>query len=58
MNGMLSIPPDRPLRIVGDVHGDAVAFGHAVATDRFVVQLGDLIDHGPDSARVLRIMSG
>ncbi len=50
------IPPDRPLRIVGDVHGDAVAFSHAVATERFVIQLGDLVDHGPNSAQVLRTM--
>jgi len=46
----------RPLRIVGDVHGDVRAFKHAVATDRFIIQLGDLIDHGPDSAGTLRIM--
>ena len=30
------------LRVVGDVHGDAAAFGYAAATDRFLVQLGDL----------------
>ena len=51
-----SIPPDAPIRVVGDVHGDAVAFGYAAATDRFVVQLGDLTDYGPDNAGVLRIM--
>ncbi len=45
-----------PLRVVGDVHGDARAFTHAVATDRFVIQLGDLVDHGPSSAETLRIM--
>lgn len=50
------IPPDAALRVVGDVHGDSAAFGYAVATDRFVVQLGDLVDHGPDSPGVLRIM--
>jgi protein phosphatase len=44
------------LRIVGDVHGDSAAFAYAAATDRFVVQLGDLVDHGPDSPGVLRIM--
>jgi protein phosphatase len=42
--------------VVGDVHGDAAAFAYAAATDRFVVQLGDLVDYGPDSARALRIM--
>ena len=29
---------------------------YAAATDRFVVQLGDLTDYGPDNAGVLRIM--
>lgn len=47
---------DRRIRVVGDVHGDAHAFAHAVATDRFVIQLGDLIDHGPSSDTSLRIM--
>jgi len=50
------IPPRARLRVVGDVHGDAVAFSYAAATDRFIVQLGDLTDHGPDSAGSLRIM--
>src|ERR1700759_4617220 len=52
----LTVPPRTPLRIVGDVHGDAAAFAYAAATDRFVVQLGDLVDSGPDSAEALRIM--
>ena len=42
--------------MVGDVHGDATAFAYAAATDRFVVQLGDLTDYGPDNAGALRIM--
>jgi protein phosphatase len=50
------IPKGAALRIVGDVHGDARGFAAAAATERFVVQLGDLTDHGPDSAEVLRIM--
>jgi protein phosphatase len=50
------IPRGTPLRIVGDVHGDARAFARAVATERFVVQLGDLTDGGSDSAEVLRLM--
>ncbi len=50
------IPPGVALRVVGDVHGDARAFAHAVATDRFVIQLGDLGDGGSDSAAVLRRM--
>jgi len=48
------------LRVVGDVHGDAVAFRHAVAgaeAERlFLLQLGDLTDHGPDSPGALRLM--
>ena len=44
------------IRVVGDVHGDAAAFRYAAATDRFVIQLGDLVDNGPDSAGALRIM--
>ena len=52
----LSVPTDRPLRVVGDVHGDASAFAYAAETDRFLVQLGDLVDYGPDSAGALRIM--
>jgi protein phosphatase len=50
------IPSGVPIRVVGDVHGDATAFAYAAATDRFVIQLGDLIDHGPDSAAVLQTM--
>ncbi|MBB2175694.1 phosphatase [Gluconacetobacter johannae] len=46
----------RPIRVVGDVHGDLRAFRHAVATDRFVIQLGDLVDHGPDSVGTFRLM--
>lgn len=53
-----ALPPGRPLRVVGDVHGDARGFAAATATDRFVLQLGDLTDGGPDSAGVLRLMFG
>jgi protein phosphatase len=48
------IPPNRGLRVVADVHGDARAFAAACATDLFIIQLGDLVDYGPDSAGVLR----
>lgn len=51
-----TIPTGTPIRVVGDVHGDATAFAYAAATDRFVLQLGDLVDDGPDSAGALRIM--
>ena len=56
MSATLAIPAGVSLRVVGDVHGDAHGFGYAAATDRFVVQLGDLVDHGDDSASVLRTM--
>lgn len=49
------LPAATPLRVVGDVHGDARVFAMAVATDRFIVQLGDIVDYGPDSAATLRI---
>ncbi|WP_237216433.1 metallophosphoesterase [Falsiroseomonas oryziterrae] len=48
------------LRVVADVHGEAEAFiaaiEGAIAEDMFVLQLGDLTDHGPDSPEVLRRM--
>jgi protein phosphatase len=50
------IPADTPLRVVGDVHGDARAFAFAADTDRFLVQLGDLTDGGTDNAATLRLM--
>lgn len=49
------IPPGIPLRVVGDVHGDARAFAFAADTDRFIVQLGDLTNSGPDSAGALEM---
>lgn len=52
------IPPGAPLRIVGDVHGDARAFAYAAGTDHFVIQLGDLADGGPEGAEAWRIMLG
>jgi protein phosphatase len=51
-------PPGALLRVVGDVHGDAEALRAAAATDRFLLQLGDLADHGPDSAGALALMFG
>jgi protein phosphatase len=50
------IPPGRPLRVIGDVHGDAKAFGIAAATEHFIIQLGDLVDEGPDTPGALEIM--
>ena len=49
------VPAGVALRVVGDVHGDARAFTAALATDRFVIQLGDIVDYGPDSAETLRL---
>ncbi|HTU52324.1 MAG TPA: metallophosphoesterase [Acetobacteraceae bacterium] len=51
-----ALPEGARLRIVGDVHGDARGFAAAAIGERFVVQLGDLTDHGPDSAGALRTM--
>ncbi len=56
MTDPVRLPPRRGLRVVGDVHGDARAFAAAAETDLFVLQLGDLIDYGPDSAGALRLM--
>jgi protein phosphatase len=50
------IPAGRGLRIIGDVHGDARAFAIAAETDLFVVQLGDLVDDGPDTSGALETM--
>jgi len=50
------IPPGRPLRVVGDVHGDSRAFAMAAETNRFIVQLGDLVDDGPDTPGALELM--
>jgi Calcineurin-like phosphoesterase len=48
------------IRVVGDVHGEAEAFGIAAAgaeAERlYLLQLGDLTDYGPDSPAVLRLM--
>lgn len=47
------------LRVVGDVHGDANGFRAALdgarAARRFVIQLGDLTDYGPDAPTALRL---
>lgn len=48
------------IRVVGDVHGEAVPFRAAVdgarAARLFLLQLGDLTDYGPDSPAVLALM--
>lgn len=50
------------IRVIGDVHGEAGPFRDAIAgaeTARlFVLQLGDLTDHGPDAPGVLAAMFG
>jgi protein phosphatase len=50
------IPTERGFRIIGDVHGDAKAFAIAAETDHFIIQLGDLVDDGPDTPGALAIM--
>lgn len=50
------IPPAASLRVVGDVHGDVRGLGAALETERFVLQLGDLADHGADGAGAIRMM--
>lgn len=42
----------------GDAEGFAAAIDGAAALGLFVVQLGDLTDHGPDSPRALRLAFG
>ncbi len=42
--------------MIGDVHGDTKAFAVAAETDLFIVQLGDLVDDGPDTPGALAIM--
>lgn len=50
------------LRVVGDVHGDSHGFRAALegarAASRFVIQLGDLTDYGPDAPGALRMAFG
>jgi protein phosphatase len=47
------------VRVIGDVHGHSEALRAllqaAKRLDLFVVQLGDLVDHGPDSVETLRL---
>ncbi len=50
------IPRGVPLRITGDVHGDSKALAAAAETDRFLIQLGDLVDDGPDTPGALAVM--
>jgi serine/threonine protein phosphatase 1 len=56
--------PDRPLAIVGDVHGCDDLLGRLLdrlareEPGRQVVLVGDLIDRGEDSAGVIRRLMG
>ncbi len=54
--GIHHLLPASGLRIIGDVHGDSSTFALAAETDLFIIQLGDLVDDGPDSAGALEIM--
>jgi protein phosphatase len=53
---VVRVPSGTGIRVVGDVHGEAAAFAYAAATERFIIQLGDLTDRGPDSAAALQLM--
>jgi protein phosphatase len=52
-------PQPKLLRVVGDVHGAAGTFavvaGEGRTAGRFILQLGDLVDRGPDSPGCLRL---
>jgi protein phosphatase len=56
----LALAPQTPLRVIPDVHGQRVALEllvtEALAQGRFVLQLGDIVDRGPDSVGALEIM--
>lgn len=56
----LVLSPETPLRVIPDVHGELEPFERLVrearAEGRFVVQLGDLVDRGPDSPGCLGLM--
>ena len=62
------LPPGTRVYAIGDVHGCAAALGRMLATIRAdlaarpaapatLVLLGDLIDHGPDSAGVIDLLA-
>ena len=51
------VPSTGSLRAIADVHGDAAALDAALSAapaPGFVLQLGDLVDRGPDSAACIR----
>jgi len=56
----ISGPDPLRLRLIADVHGDSEALAAAVAGagDRFIIQLGDLVDYGPDIPGAVRQMTG
>lgn len=53
-----SLRPDRPLVVIGDVHGCASLLSRALesAGDAQVICVGDYVDRGPQSADVLRLL--
>jgi protein phosphatase len=56
----LRLPSDAPIRVIPDVHGERAALERLVrearAEGRFIIQLGDVVDRGPDSAGALELM--
>ena len=63
--GLIQSLPDGPLDIIGDVHGELAALerllGHlrlrAKGEHRHLVFVGDLVDRGPDSPGVVRLVA-
>jgi protein phosphatase len=56
----LALAPQTPIRVIPDVHGELDAFSALVSEarlqGRFILQLGDLVDRGPNSAGALELM--
>lgn len=54
------IDENKRIRVIGDVHGDFQSFSkmveEALVDDRFILQLGDLEDRGPEPANCIELM--
>ena len=50
MSGLVSIHSDRPVAVIGDVHGRADLLAELLVRvgDRLVISVGDVVDRGPD----------
>lgn len=58
MNNVQRVEFDRPVAVIGDVHGNAVLLARLLAQlgDRPVICCGDLCDRGPDTRGVLEAL--